>query len=200
MAELSFFMTNSDTLDFARLLVGEFDCRFTMDGGEEPQLPELRTPEEVAAGLDPDGYPPRFFVTSARWSGFPLLVSKTNHLDGRVRWYVAQRYGGPAFDYAVSEPRQQDGNLQIVPGWFSVYPWYYIRRHDPTTFERPAAMTAAFQRVKRYLRRNGVRSRTAGISIPGPWVLPGAVRAFEQGCWLRQGDSRFEPESHIMRP
>jgi hypothetical protein len=196
MAELSFFMTETDTLDFARFLVAEFDCRFTMDGFDGPQLPELTVPEEIAAKLDPDGYPPRFFVTSARWSGYPLLVHKINHLDGRVRWYVEQRYAGPAFDYQVSKP-QEDGGLQIVPGWFSDYPWYYIRHHDPATFERPAQMAAAFQAAKRYLRRNGVRSRLPRVARPGPWLLPGALRAFEQGCWLRQGDWRFEPEGQL---
>ena len=194
MAELSFFMTELDTLKFARFLVGEFACRFTMDGADEAELPELSAPEEIAVWRDPDGYPPRFFVTSARWTGYPLLVHKTNHLDGRVRWYVMQRYGGPAFDYKVSKARNEDGSLQIVPGWFSDYPWYYIRHNDTTTFARPAQMAAAFQTVKRFLRRNGVRSRVKRVATPGPWVMPRQLRDFEQGCWLRQGDWRFEPE------
>jgi hypothetical protein len=197
MADVSFFMTDSDTLDFARFLVGEFECRFTMDGAAQPELPELTVPEEIAAKLDPDGYRPRFFVTSARWSGFPLLVHKTNHHDGRVRWYVEQRYGGPAFDYTVSKPKEVDGSLQIAPGWFSDYPYYYIRRSDATTVERPAQMAAAFQAVRRYLRRTGVRTRHPRVAKPGPWVLPGAYRAFEQGCWLREGDWRFEPEGQL---
>lgn len=193
MAEIAFFMNNDDTREFAEFLIREFECRFTLDGADRRELPETRSSEEVACWLDPDGYRPRFFVTSPRWSDFPLVVHETTHNDGRRRWYVEQRCGGPAFDYLVSKPRQVDGQPQMIPGWLMDYPWYYVRPGDPTTFERPAGMTKAFQAVKRFLRRNAVRTRRVGSAQAGPWVMLGAVSEFEQGCWLRQGDMRFEP-------
>ena len=41
------------------------------------------------------------------------------------------------------------------------------------------------------------RAELAGSAKPGPWVLPGAHRAFARGCWLRQGDWRFEPVGKV---
>jgi hypothetical protein len=191
MAEIHFFMTQADTLDFAGFLVREFECRFTMDGSDMPDLPELTTAEQVATCRAPGGYTPRFFVTSRRWSRYPLIVRKISHHDGRIRWYVDQRYGGPAFDFVVSAVREEDGSLQILPGSFMDYPWYYIQHGDYSTFDRPATMTSAFQAVRRYMRRNAVQSRLREPARAGPWALPGAVREYQSGCWLRQGDWRF---------
>lgn len=193
MAQLSYFMTDADTLDFASFLVCQWECRFTLDGGAGPELSVLTKPEDVARCRDLDGFAPRFFVTSQHWTLYPLPVQRIDNRDGRVRWYVEQRYGGPAFDFHVSMPREEDGCWQIVIGWLTDYPWYYVKDHDHATFERPRSMVAAFQRVKRYLNTTGVRSRLLGSAKPGPWVLPSAHRAFAQGCWLRQGDWHFEP-------
>ena len=189
-------MTEADTLEFATFLVREFDCRFTMDGGDSAELALLTRPDDVAAQLDLDGFPPRFFVTSPRWTGLPLYTHKTDHVDGRVRWYVEQRYGGPAFHFNVSRPRLQDGKLQIVPGSLTTYPWYYVQRKDPTTFDRPAEMARAFDAVRRYLARRAIRARRVGVQPP-PWILRGALAAFEDGCWLRWGDYHFEPDGQL---
>ncbi len=192
MAEINFFMTQSDTIAFCRFLSDNFSATFTMDGADTPRLTELNNPVEVATTCDPDGYPARFFVTSPLWFKWPLLIQEIHHNDGRHRWYIQQRYGGPAFDFNISKWSFNSESLQIIPGWISDYPWYYIRTDDPTSFDRPESMSKAFKSMKKYVRKNGKRSYCSETSKPGPWILKGALAALDDGAWLRQGTWHFK--------
>jgi len=192
MAEIHFFMTQSDTLNFCRFLSDNFSCVFTMDGADTPKLTKFNNPKKVSGAYDPDGYPARFFFTSPLWSRWPLLTQEIHHHDGRHRWYVRQRYGGPAFDFSISKCRSGSGDLQIITGWISDYPWYYIRTDDPKTFNRPESMSQAFNSIKKFIRSNGKRSYCLEISKHGPWIIEGALTALEDGATLRQGEYHFD--------
>lgn len=144
-------------------------------------------------------YAPRFFVVSELWQRYPLSVSEVNAKDGRHYFAIDQRYGGPAFDFLVSKNTHESGKAYIVPGWFSDYPWYikdktYLQDHSKyETFDRPEAMAIAFREVQSYLRKQATRSVCRETGKVGPWVLPGALEAHNDGSWLRQGDFHYEP-------
>jgi hypothetical protein len=195
MSEVLFFMTEADTVAFCRFLVDSFSCDFAVDGVAEPGIQVLTVPEEVASARDPDGYHARLFVGSRLWSSYPLVQEETHHKDGRHRFYIQQRYGGPAFDYLVSRVRTTVEGTQIVPGWFSDYPWYYASREDRKTVTRPEAMQEAANGARRYLRRHGKRTVCDDSARPGPWVLSGALAAYHAGAWLRLGDAHYHPRT-----
>ena len=191
MAEVHFFMTHDDTREFAQFLVDEFRATFTFDAHATAELPVFASADEVERVVRSHEYAPRFFVMSTDWQRYILTVSETHHTDGRHLFYVNQRYGGPAFDFIVSREDRPSG--YCTPGSFSDFPWYYIRRGDPERFARPAAMAAAYRAVHAYVRQHGRRSHCVETGRPGPFILPHARSAHEQGMWLRRGDHHFEP-------
>ena len=192
MAEIHFFMTHRDTHDFVSFLADFFQTTFTLDQHVTAELPVVDTVEDVDYAVRYHRDAPRFFVMSPRWQRYPLPGSETHHLDGRRLFYVDQRYGGPAFHLIVS--RQAGSPDCIYPGSFSDYPWYYVRRGQPQTFDRPEEMATVYREVQRYLRRHGKRSRRRGKDCPGPFILPDALACYQQGSWLRQGNWHFEAQ------
>ena len=191
MAEVHFFMSHDDTREFAQFLVDQFATTFTLDAHPTAELPVFDSADEVDGAVRSQEYAPRFFVMSSRWQRYELPFSEIHHDDGRHLFYVNQRYGGPAFDFIVSREDRRSGFC--IPGSFSDYPWYYVRRGDPETFERPAAMASAYRAVQVYVRRRGRRSRCVETGRTGPFILPHARAAHEKGLWLRLGDAHFEP-------
>ena len=133
-------------------------------------------------------------------------MSEVNAKDGRRYFSIDQRYGGPAFDFLVSQTSRENGKAYIVPGWFSDYPWfikdktYLADSSKYETFDRPQAMAEAFREVQRYLQKNAKRSVCRETAKVGPWVFSGALAAYDDGAWLRQGNYHFEPRMKANRP
>ena len=201
MAELHFFMTHSDTGKFVEFLIVRFGATLFLDGSDSETPPAFGDRNDVQKVVIESPYAPRFFVVSELWQRYPLSVSEVNTKDGRHHYAIDQRYGGPAFDFLVSNNRREDGKQYIVPGWFSDYPWYITDKsylNDPSkykTFDRPEAMAGAFREVQRYLRKNAKRAVCRETGKLGPWILSGALDAYKEGMWLRQGLYRFEPRN-----
>jgi hypothetical protein len=199
MAELHFFMAPPDTGRFVEFLVGRFGAALFLDGSDSSTPPAFRDKNGVEKMVKESRHAPRFFVVSDIWQRYPLSVSEVNAKDGRHYFSIDQRYGGPAFDFLVSNNVREDGKEYIVPGWFSDYPWYikdksYLKdRSKYETFDRPEAMVEAFRAVQHYLRKNGRRSVCRETGKAGPWILSGALEAYGNGAWLRQGNYRFGP-------
>jgi hypothetical protein len=199
MAELNFFMARSDTGRFVELLAGRFGATLFLDGSDNPLPPAFRDKSSVEKLVAESRHAPRFFVVSELWQRYPLSVSEVNAKDGRHYFAIDQRYGGPAFDFLVSNNVREDNKEYIVPGWFSDYPWYikdksYLKdRTKYETFDRPDAMAEAFREVQRYLRKDAKRSVCRETGKVGPWILSGALAAYGDGAWLRQGVYHFEP-------
>lgn len=109
----------------------------------------------------------------------------------------------PALDFLVSKNNHEDGKAYIVPGWFSDYPWYikdksYLQDLSKyETFDRPEAMANAFREVQSYLRKQAARTVSRETGKVSPWVLSGALEAYNGGSWLRQGDYHYEPKMNI---
>jgi hypothetical protein len=194
MAEVSFFMMPQDSREFAQVLIDEFDAKFVLDGSDSSRIVQLDNADDIARSLDPDGYPARFFVVSKYWTAFPLQFIEIHHDDGRHRWYVRQRYGGPAFDFASSKIISMNSQRQLIAGSFADYPWYYLQIDSPERHRRPNSMVDAFKRVRQHLRQNGERTRSVGDRRLGPWAMRHALREIEDtGLTLRIGDDRFAP-------
>jgi hypothetical protein len=142
----------------------------------------------------------RFHVLSPQWEEFPLQFDEVHANDGQHFFSVSPRYGGPAFDLIVSRTWTDGQQRWIVAGSFGDYPYYIVDKafladHSLyRTIQRPAAMAAAHKEVQKYLRRNGCRSVCREEGTTGPWILPGALREFEAGIWLRGGDWHYEPK------
>lgn len=189
MSEVLFFMDRTDTRSFVAFLIEKFGAEFALDQCPTPQPPVFRSLDEVDDAVARDAFSPRFFVTSSQWQQFPLSVTEVHTNDGRHFFSIDQRYGGPAFDFHVA---RCEGERVIVPGWFMDYPYYYCRKGQSETFDRPSEFASALQQVRRYLRRLGARSVCRETGTPGPWMLPGAAALHARGAWLRQGDFHYD--------
>lgn len=189
MAQVSFFMDRSDTRRFVSFLIERFAAEFALDRCSTPQPPVYRSLDEVDSAVARDPFSPRFFVTSSQWQQFPLSLTELHTRDG-WHFFIDERYGGPAFDFHVA---RCEGERVIVPGWFMDYPYYYCRKGQDETFDRPPEFAAAFREVRRYLRRLGSSSVCREKGTAGAWILPGAAALHARGAWLRQGDWHFDP-------
>lgn len=194
MSEVHFFMDRTDSRSFVAFLIKQFSAEFALDQCPTSQPPVFRSLDEVNSAITCDPFRPRFFVTSPVWQRFPLSLTETHTNDGRHFFSIDQRYGGPAFDFAVA---RCDHERVIVPGWFMDYPYYYCRKGRSETFDRPAAFASAFQAVRRYLRQVGSRSVCRETGKLGPWILPGAAALHARGGWLRRGDWHFDKADTI---
>jgi hypothetical protein len=199
MAETRFFMTREDTLEFVVFLIDLVEAEFVPEiSVHPPPFPRFTTLAQTSLALDGHGQDARFFVLSRHWERFPLFFNEVHANDGRHFFAVSPRVGGPAFDFIPARVFI-DGDVRcIVPGSFVDYP-YYIEdgsfMSDPSTYrtcDRPEAMTKTHKEVHKYLRRKGCR--TICRARTGPWTLPGALRQYESGTWLRVGDWHFEPK------
>lgn len=204
MAESTFFMTRDDSVAFISFLIELVSAEFvTEKSATPPPLERLRTLAEVEAQMDRDvggDRYSRFFVLSRLWERCPLVVDEIHAYDGQHFFAVALRYGGPAFDFIPSRTYRQGESHWIVPGSLSDYS-YYIEDKAPSddrslyrTFPRPEQMTSAHAAIRKYLRRGGCRSISRETGRPGPWLRPGALRAFQAGAWMRVGKQHFEPK------
>jgi hypothetical protein len=195
MSEVYFFMTQDDTVSFCRFLIDSFECDFTMYSVTVPQFIVLTDPTKVAQARDPDGFEARFFVRSPSWLSRPLILQEIHQNDGRHRWYLKERYGGPAFDFSMSHIRSGEEGIQLIPGFFMDYPWYFTDTPEFERIIRPQGMQHMANSVRTYLRRHGVRTATTHSSQPGPWALEGALSAYRSGAWLRGGDWHYHPRT-----
>jgi hypothetical protein len=134
-----------------------------------------------------------------------LSFDEVHANDGQHFFTVSMEYGGPAFDLILSRTWAENSRRWIVHGSFSDYPYYVVDkafladRSLYRTFDRPAAMTAAHNEVKNYLRRNGCRSVRRKMGYTGPWIMPGALREFQAGTSLGYADWPFEPKLRISK-
>ena len=195
MAELYFFMANEDAADFCRFLSNEFNCSYIEDGS--PHLPsnEITDPVEASIAKDTYGYEARLFITSPLWTKYPLVLTKIEPENYKSFWSIAPRYGGPAFDFLRSRIISDEKSKRIISGWISDYPWYYLKRNDARTFDRPEAMTKAFNTIKNYVRRNGSRTYSTQLKKMGPWVLHHASDDAQNGTSLVHGGSEYTLKS-----
>src|SRR6476660_9649000 len=99
MSDLRFFMTHSDTEEFVSWLIEQFHPTFVLDAQPTRTLPSLVTFEEIRRCIADHPHSPRFYLLSDLWQSYPPAASETRHNNGTVRYYVDQRYGGPAFDF-----------------------------------------------------------------------------------------------------
>ena len=67
MAELNFFMTHTDTVEFAEFLTERFAATLFLDGGDSPTPPAFRDQENLEKAVIESRYAPRFFVVSDLW-------------------------------------------------------------------------------------------------------------------------------------
>ncbi len=200
MAESRFFMTRDDSAAFVAFLIERFSAEFVPERSPDPPpFPRYTTIAEVETRIDRDADNFRFAVLSPQWEQVPLAFSEIHANDGQHFFSVSQRVGGPSFDLILSRTWADEGQRWIVDGSIGDYPYYIADkafltdRSQYRTIDRPATMAAAHQEIKAYLRRNGCRSVCREEGHTGPLVLPGAIREFEAGMWLRGGDWHYEP-------
>lgn len=195
MAQLQFFATEEDHELLVSLLVARFRARFVLDGAETPEMPTFESVTAVMRIIRSETHDPRFFVLSPFWQLEPLTVAETKHNDGRVRFYIGQRQGGPAFDYLARRLSITKTGEQLVSSWFSNYPSYSSKLVADTEFARPKEMTDAYDEVLRHIRRGGVRTDISEAKESGPWARPGALAAHGRGAWLRVGEWHHTPRA-----
>jgi hypothetical protein len=204
VAESDFFMTRDDSLAFVSFLIDLVCAEFVPErSAVPPPLCHLRTLAQVDEQMDRDAREnrcSRFFVLSRLWERFPLVADEIHANDGQHFFAVAQRYGGPAFDFVPARTYREGHTRWIVPGSFSDHSHYIKDKAflaDQSlycAFPRPEEMTSAHQAVRKYLKKGGCRSISLETGRPGPWLRPGAVREFNAGVWLRVGEQHFEPK------
>ncbi|MHC4201342.1 MAG: hypothetical protein ACYSU0_15235 [Planctomycetota bacterium] len=206
MAEVDFFMTKKDSLDFVSFLIEAFSAEFVPERNESaPPFPRYSSIADVKRRIDEDEYYSRFSVLSPLWERYPLGISEVHANDGQHFYSVCQRYGGPSFDLILSRIGMDGDARYLIPGSFSDYP-YYIREFFLTdksryeTFDRPPEMAKAYRDVQKYLRRTGCRSVCRETGRTGPWIIGDALREFQRGCWLRIGDWHCVPKEKRQKP
>jgi hypothetical protein len=201
MAEVLFFMTESDSGEFADFLIRQFDARFAMDESPTAELLMFDQRETLLEAILHSRYSSRFWVLSHHWQKYPLAVREVNTNDGRHFFCALHQHGGPAFDFIVRRHEKDNGDNHLVCGSFSDFFWYvrdtaYLEdRAKYRTFLRPAEMKRAYGMVQKYLRQMGKRTVCRETGKAGPWVLPEALKAFREGTWLRTGEWHFEPKT-----
>lgn len=200
MADLQFFATEEDHASLVSLLVARFNARFVLDGATTPEMPTFESVAEVMHIIKSEMHDPRFFVLSPLWQLEPLTVSETKHNDGRVRFYIRQQEGGPAFDYLARRLRIVESGEQLIPSWFSDYPFYRSRLEMHSELVRPSAMAAAYKEVQHLTQRSGARTDISETRKPGPWAMPGALSAYSRGGWLRAGEWHHTPRTPKLTP
>jgi hypothetical protein len=199
MAEIHFFMTVEDTRQFVEFLLERFGGTFFLDESPTPDPPRFSTVEGLMALATASEWPLRFSFVSPLWERHPISTNEIYTNDGRHFWYINQRIGGPAFDFCTTKILTTDAISWIRPGSFTDYPWYIVDKasiEDTScyaTFDRPKQMKEAFEEVKRYMKRAGIRSTWREATVIGPWILSGARAAYDRGVWLRTGEDHYDP-------
>ncbi|RKR84186.1 hypothetical protein BDD43_4413 [Mucilaginibacter gracilis] len=64
-----------------------------------------------------------FFIVSDKYKQFPLEM-RSFEKDGKLNYYIRQRYGGPSVDFYTPIFAEMESN-KIGPGLISIYPFYY---------------------------------------------------------------------------
>lgn len=191
MAECDFFATEEDHLELVQLFIEEFQAEFFLDGAEvRPSA--IRSVSDVMEVIRNNKHDPRFFIVSQQWQIEPLSIEPTACQDGKTRFYVRPRKGGPSIDFLARRLRTTNGGSEIVPSWLSDYPTYYASNAGPD-IARPASMASCFDAARRKICHRGMRTTVLEWSKPGPWLRPDARLQFERGAWLRVGDLHHAP-------
>jgi len=192
MAELLFFATQDDHEALVRLLVEEYQASFILDEALSLPLRRLSSPSEVMTSICANEFGARFFVVSPQWERAPLEVSEIkNQHDGVTRFYVRQRYGGPALDFIARIPRSSGPSSCIVYSSFSDFHTYYLGRAE---VQRPLELSSALTALRRRVARGGRRTTVIETGKGGPIAMTGALKRYFEGCWLRGGDWHHVPK------
>ena len=156
MAECHFFATEEDHVELVDLLIEEFEGEFFLDGAETRPA-AIRSVSDVMDVIGRGDHDPRFFIVSPRWQTEPLSIDSTACQDGRTRFHVRPRNGGPSIDYMARRLRTTNGGKEILPSWLSDYPTYY-RSNAASDIARPASMALCFDAARRRICRRGMRT------------------------------------------
>jgi hypothetical protein len=93
-------MTLHDSLGLVSYLIDLVSAEFVPERSTDPPpFPRYTTLTQVKDRIDQDKMYSRFFVLSPFWERHPLIFHEIHANDGQHFFSVAQRYGGPAFDF-----------------------------------------------------------------------------------------------------
>ena len=206
MATSRFCMTLDDSASFVSFLIERYSSHFVPDRSvSPPPFPRYTSLAEVESQIDTELNVCRFHVLSPQWEQFPLVMQEINANDGQQFFAVSLRCGGPSFDLLLSRAWTDGVQKWIVAGHFVDYSHYIVDHAfltDPAlyrTVQRPASMELAHKDVRNYFRRNGCRSVCREEGHTGPWILSGALKQYESGIWLREGDWHYDPTRNASR-
>jgi len=191
MAEFDFFATEDDHLELVELFVEAFQAEFFLDGTESPPT-AIGVVSDVMNLIRGNEHDPRFFVVSRQWQIESLSVKPVAGKDGKTRFHIRQREGGPAIDFLARRLRKVGNANEIVPSWLGDFPSYSSSTSD-AAISRPALMADCFDAARKLICRRGMRTTVIETSKPGPWLRPDARIQFERGAWLRVGDWHHTP-------
>ena len=197
MSEIAFFMNRQDTTEFVDWLITSFGVTFVDEWAYELPLSRLVGRGDIIETIFGLSHHRRFALIHQEWSPFDLVTRPVSPTDGSRSFHcLAQRYGGPSFDYIASRvDSTDDGTPFIVCGSFSDYPSYYVEWSSSVWVPRPAEMAAIWKMVLAYLRRNGIRTVCRERPFTGPYVLRNALTDYRSGAWLRSGSDHYDPRT-----
>lgn len=189
MAELQFFATVEDHELIVTELISRWGVSLVVDDLPSPDPLRLVAVSEVLGLIRESKFGSRMFATSSHWGAEPLRRVETKKQDGTSRWYVHGRYGGPSLDY-IANRDDLGGRSYLIPSSVATFPTYYLSTGEQKC---PAELKDCFAAIRRLVLRSGKRSVAQEVGKLGPFILPGALAAYQSGLWLRVGEWHHAP-------
>ncbi len=194
MAEILFFATENDHELVLSKLVNEFGATFVLASGDCTPLPIFSKVEDVISVVLEGRYGARFYALSPLWQVESMVVSQVQGRNGAPRFYLRGRDGGPSIDYIARTQEHNETGSQIVASSLGTFASYYLTSGE---MRRPTKIENAFSEIKKLIDRSGKRTVSSHNGKQGPMAMDGALKAYNQGVWLRSGDWTHLPKGGI---
>jgi hypothetical protein len=151
MIQLDFFLSESERVDLIKYCF-KYDCKIIPDSHYDSQ-------NYIVAGdiSEYEKFCKRsnlLFITSSRFSNHPLELDYFDK-EGKKKFFVKQRYGGPTLDFFCPVVGEIESNT-VGPGFIGMYPYYY---HGNKKFVPNKNLTDFFKNLTSHLKDSSKRIR-----------------------------------------
>lgn len=158
MAELDFYFNKKEKKELISFLL-ESECKFIPDDNTElPSYITLQNIEEIEPYLEGNI---KFFIihNDYTFSNFEMREFKK---EGRTKYYISQKYGGPAMDIYLNGIAEKKDI--VATGNISIYSYYIINGEN---IKASVNLRSFYEKVVKYIKK---RSKVFRFTKRSVWI------------------------------
>ncbi len=187
MAQIDFFMTDEDELEFVEFVFRETQIRFVpklkYSSKEHIELTNIDEYIESREKRFRD-YGRRialwYFLVSEEFNFTGFDFSKIDWDDGRITYSVIQRNRGPYIDFDSHNYYEENGEKRIVPASISIYSNFWDPDEE-VNVKAPQELRDVYNKLVKYVKKMSYKTTPVKTSII--WATKRAAELYEKG-WV----------------